>query len=294
MLRQIFVCSARNYKLSQSTFPAVHLLQPPSILKRELHYWNGSKHQSNNFSNAINGKTCIISRRTFGIIPSRKDIKVKVAELGTVFVVFHLAMGLVWWGGLYVLILQGVDVSSMITLAEHAVDVSYWLEHFGYAADVFTDESASKGAAATIAFIIYKILSPVRMIIDLMLTPFVVKALRNIGILTPKVKIGDEAVDAAIDFVKERGISSYTQGIRSRHKIYDEERDTQVRRHSINKQKLMQYYKRWDKKSNLPSKYPLKYSGGKRSTTGWPAQKNNNSNNTTTNPDSESKPQDPK
>ena len=195
---------------------------------------------------------------------------------------------------------RGVDVGSMVTLAEHVVNVSYWLEHFGYAADVFTDESATKGAAAGIAFVIYKILSPIRIVIDIMLVPFVVKALRNIGILTPKAKIGEEAVDAAIDFVetqtKDRGISSadYTQGIIRRHKIYDEEREGQVRRHSMNKQKLMQYYKRWDKKSSLPAKYPHKFSGGKRSA-GWPAQKNNSADNAAPNPEpSEAKPGDPK
>ena len=107
MLRQIFACSARNYKLSTATFPTVQLLQPPFIFKREFHYWTDSKkHRLNCFNNEINGKTYFVSHRTFSITPSRKDLKVKVAELGTVFVVFHLAMGLVWWGALYVLILQ--------------------------------------------------------------------------------------------------------------------------------------------------------------------------------------------
>jgi len=103
-------------------------------------------------------------------------LKRAIAEYGSTVVVLHISIALANLGLWYLIVSSGLDIEA-------------WLKWMNVNESTVDKLTAVEGAGTfAIAYIIHKMLFPVRVSLTLGLTPFVVKYLRQKGILKAKVK----------------------------------------------------------------------------------------------------------
>ncbi|EFA03673.1 Protein FAM210B-like Protein [Tribolium castaneum] len=103
---------------------------------------------------------------------SIKDkLKKAVAEYGSTVIVFHVGISLVSLGVCYVLVSSGLDAPKLI-------------QSVGISGETATKVATNAGTFA-VAYAVHKVFAPVRLGITLTATPFIVRYLRQVGLLKP-------------------------------------------------------------------------------------------------------------
>ncbi|CAH0556513.1 unnamed protein product [Brassicogethes aeneus] len=95
-----------------------------------------------------------------------QKLKKAVTEYGTTVIVFHVGISLISLGTSYLLVSSGLDVSKVVT-------------SFG----IKDSNMVTNAGTFAVAYAFHKLLAPVRISITLTSVPFIVKYLRNKGIL---------------------------------------------------------------------------------------------------------------
>ncbi|XP_044267947.1 protein FAM210B, mitochondrial-like [Tribolium madens] len=101
----------------------------------------------------------------------RQKLQKAVAEYGSTVIVFHVGISLVSLGVCYVLVSSGLDAPKLI-------------QSVGISGETATKVATNAGTFA-VAYTVHKVFAPVRMGITLTATPFIVRYLRQIGLLKP-------------------------------------------------------------------------------------------------------------
>lgn len=100
-----------------------------------------------------------------------QKLKKAVAEYGTTVIVFHIGISLISLGSCYLLVSTGLDVQQLL--------VTLKLEEWAKGNTMLV----SNAGTFAVAYAIHKVFAPVRMGITLGSVPFIVKYLRQKGIL---------------------------------------------------------------------------------------------------------------
>ncbi|XP_013399297.1 protein FAM210B, mitochondrial-like, partial [Lingula anatina] len=98
-------------------------------------------------------------------------------------VVFHVSLSLASLGGFYLAVTSGIDMVGLLT-------------KIGIGTQYLESGVLTGASTFVIAYAVHKVFAPVRIAITLSVTPFLVRYLRNIGLLKPPkaavVKPADE------------------------------------------------------------------------------------------------------
>ncbi|XP_026285617.1 uncharacterized protein LOC113211464 [Frankliniella occidentalis] len=89
-----------------------------------------------------------------------------VKDYGPTVIVFHISISLISLGGFYLAVTSGIDVRGIFAFKD------------------FSPEVAGEVGAFVIAYAVHKMFAPVRLSITLFCTPFIVRYLRKVGILS--------------------------------------------------------------------------------------------------------------
>lgn len=104
-------------------------------------------------------------------LTAAQKLKKAVAEYGTTVIVFHIGISLISLGSCYLLVSTGLDVQQLL--------VTLKLEEWAKGNTMLV----SNAGTFAVAYAIHKVFAPVRMGITLGSVPFIVKYLRQKGIL---------------------------------------------------------------------------------------------------------------
>ncbi|XP_066289306.1 protein FAM210A-like isoform X2 [Branchiostoma lanceolatum] len=103
--------------------------------------------------------------------PSQRErLKRAVRDYGSTVVVFHVGISLMSLGGFYLAVSSGIDMVALL----HKIGVGKTIAESGVATGAST---------FVIAYAVHKVFAPVRIGITLTCVPFVVRYLRNVGLL---------------------------------------------------------------------------------------------------------------
>ncbi|KAI8427745.1 hypothetical protein MSG28_002172 [Choristoneura fumiferana] len=111
-------------------------------------------------------------------LSAKEKIKNAVKEYGSTVIVFHVTISIFSLGGCYLLVSSGVDLVAI-------------LKSFNIGEGTVSKLATSNAGTFVIAYAVHKVFAPVRMAITLAATPFLVRYLRQIGIIKRKINIGD-------------------------------------------------------------------------------------------------------
>ncbi|KAJ6647618.1 Protein FAM210B, mitochondrial [Pseudolycoriella hygida] len=101
----------------------------------------------------------------------RKEmLKNAVKDYGSTVIIFHVGISLISLGSFYLLVSSGLDIVAI-------------LQHFGWGDSTLSNKLAAGASTFVVAYAVHKVFAPVRISITLGATPFIVKYLRNKGIL---------------------------------------------------------------------------------------------------------------
>ncbi|KAK3914062.1 Protein FAM210B, mitochondrial [Frankliniella fusca] len=117
----------------------------------QLRHFSSAAENSKNSEESNNKKSKIV-----------KAIK----DYGPTVIVFHVTISLISLGGFYLAVTSGIDVRSIFAFKD------------------FSSELAGEVGAFVIAYAVHKMFAPVRISMTLFCTPFIVRYLRKVGILT--------------------------------------------------------------------------------------------------------------
>ncbi|XP_055303013.1 uncharacterized protein LOC129568769 isoform X2 [Sitodiplosis mosellana] len=111
-------------------------------------------------------------------LTARAKLKNAIKDYGSTVLVFHIAISLVSLGIFYQLVNSGLD---MVAILEYL--------GLGSTSSTITNNVASGASTFVVAYAIHKVFAPFRISITLVSAPFIVRYLRNKGILSMKPKI---------------------------------------------------------------------------------------------------------
>ncbi|XP_037038876.1 uncharacterized protein LOC119076314 [Bradysia coprophila] len=97
-------------------------------------------------------------------------LKKAVKDYGSTVMVFHVGISLISLGSFYLLVSSGLDLVAI-------------LEHLGWGDSALSNKLATGASTFVVAYAVHKVFAPVRISITLGATPFIVRYLRNKGIL---------------------------------------------------------------------------------------------------------------
>jgi len=112
-------------------------------------------------------------------------------EYGPVFFIFHTCTSIVTLAVFYILVSRGFDVSAMVSFAENYVNVDNILSKAGYSKSDIISPTSSNATSGIIAFLLYKLTSPIRLLLDSIMVPVFVRNLRYMGVMQPESAVDD-------------------------------------------------------------------------------------------------------
>ncbi|CAG4968078.1 unnamed protein product [Colias eurytheme] len=108
---------------------------------------------------------------------AKEKLKKAVKDYGATVIVFHVSISIMSLGICYVLVSSGVDLVAV-------------LKYFNVGEGKLSNMITSNAGTFVIAYAIHKVLAPARIGITLTATPFIVRYLRNKGILKHNINSG--------------------------------------------------------------------------------------------------------
>jgi len=139
--------------------------------------------------------------------PPKKKFRLvykSLKEYGPVFLIFHTCTSIITVTVFYILVSRGFDVSSMVSFAEHFINVDNILYKAGYSKFDILSPASSNATSGIIAFLLYKLTSPIRLLLDSIMVPVLVRNLRYMGLMQPET-----AVDASTLAKIEQGFERF-------------------------------------------------------------------------------------
>ena len=147
----------------------------------------------------------------------------------------------------------------MVDFASNWVDVDSILAKRGYDRSILTDPTPA--ACGILAFVSYKLLSPLRLAADSVMVPLLVRRLRFLGVMEPERPVDDQSVERAISKIElfdERynidrivDLDPAVRVIRRRVQASKERRDIHLRKYEETQRKIEKVLKRKrDQRSN--------------------------------------------
>lgn len=131
-------------------------------------------------------------------------------EYGPVFFVFHTCTSIVTFAMFYLLVSRDFDVSAMLSFAENYINVDNILAKAGYDKSDILSPTSSNATSGIIAVLLYKLTSPLRLVLDSIMVPVVVRNLRYMGVMQPETAV-DEVTLARIEQRIERFDKKYDE-----------------------------------------------------------------------------------
>ncbi|XP_026327758.1 uncharacterized protein LOC113236027 isoform X2 [Hyposmocoma kahamanoa] len=127
------------------------------------------------FSNVVTIGTRHMStdENSTSAMSTKEKLKKAVKEYGSTVVVFHVTISVFSLGACYLLISSGVDLVAL-------------LNRINIGEGTLTRIASSNAGLFVVAYAVHKVFAPVRLGITLTATPFIVRYLRNKGILKHK------------------------------------------------------------------------------------------------------------
>ncbi|XP_004929391.1 uncharacterized protein LOC101745144 [Bombyx mori] len=110
-------------------------------------------------------------------VSAKEKLKKAVKEYGSTVIVFHVTISLISLGSCYLLVSSGVDLVAI-------------LKYLNIEEGTVLKAAGSNAGTFVIAYTVHKIFAPFRIAITLTATPFIVRHLRNIGILKRGINAG--------------------------------------------------------------------------------------------------------
>lgn len=110
-------------------------------------------------------------------------------EYGPVFLIFHTCTSILTVTVFYILVSRDFDVSVMLSFAENYINVENILSKAGYSKADILSPTSSNATSGIIALLLYKLTSPLRLILDSIMVPVLVRNLRYMGIMQPETAV---------------------------------------------------------------------------------------------------------
>ena len=96
----------------------------------------------------------------------------------------------------------------MLSLAENYINVDNILAKAGYSKSDILSPTSSNAPSGIIAFLLYKLTSPLRLLLDSIMVPVLVRNLRYLGVMQPETAVDDQTL-ARIEQSFERFDNKY-------------------------------------------------------------------------------------
>ncbi|XP_061707942.1 uncharacterized protein C18orf19 homolog A-like isoform X1 [Cydia pomonella] len=165
-----------------------HLNMPGSQWGQGYKYLSDHLHSAhyltlrNEYRDKALNSAVVLGRRNMSTVPNppisaKEKLKKAVKEYGSTVIVFHVTISLMSLGGCYLLVSSGVDLVAV-------------LQKLNIGEGTVSKLASSNAGTFVIAYAVHKVFAPVRMAITLTATPFIVKYLRNIGIIKRQLNTG--------------------------------------------------------------------------------------------------------
>ena len=100
--------------------------------------------------------------------------------------------------------LRGFDTSSLLALADTYTDVDTILNKAGYSRSVLL-APPSASSSAVIALLLYKLSSPIRFFLDSLAVPFLVRFLRQLGVMEPVNPVNEAKAEMVLSRIEALG-----------------------------------------------------------------------------------------
>ncbi|XP_076469820.1 protein FAM210A-like [Babylonia areolata] len=193
-VRSTQTCSRLPYCLGLNPLPSHTLLHGHTPLNNMTRLWlhpsppppGLSVMQVVNYSTGQEGKSPTVTPQTAGdAVPAEgtpageenlsifKRFKRAYKEHGKILVMVHVATSIVWYGSFYALARGGIDVVP-------------WMEHYGFSETMIKPFRAGGLGDFAVAYLMYKLATPVRYTVTLAGTNFVIRYRRRKGMMAPK------------------------------------------------------------------------------------------------------------
>ncbi|ESO96591.1 hypothetical protein LOTGIDRAFT_99569, partial [Lottia gigantea] len=103
-------------------------------------------------------------------LSQKQRLKLAVKDYGSTVIVFHIGISLMSLGGFYLAVSSGIDMVGILT-------------RLGVGESILQSKMVSDAGTFVVAYAVHKIFAPVRIAITLTSSPFIVRYLRQIGVL---------------------------------------------------------------------------------------------------------------
>lgn len=133
------------------------------------------------------------------------------------FFIFHTCTSIITITVFYILVSRDFDVTAMVSFADHYINVDNILDKAGYTKADILSPASSNATSGIIAVLLYKLSSPIRLILDSIMVPVLVRNLRYMGIMEPET-----AVDARTLAKIEQEFERFDNKLRRFDNKYDD------------------------------------------------------------------------